>query len=683
MSSGGTISAVNGDFSFNSLGSGAATALFLHFTVFVNGGRDTLTGAHVDFKVSFGFTHNTFNFDRDSSNEVGRDSATTNSWGWFSAFFNASVFGPVDVFFWALFKHDFSGGEAFGVNVSFSLFTSALDAFVFGSRPAITDLSFFIIFVGATQWNAHTATFAGIGDSDMTHWAITAAFSVTNWNEQTFHVWSTWARAGSAWIAHWTPEGTWLVSFSFELTDVEWDASPFDVTLTTADNWGINWSSTVWAVLKWWLNTANTFDSILATAANTDVSDGCSDFTVSTWKTVRSWTVAGITDTFVVVATSWGSWVVSLDQNWFGASIGASNWSWNWTRWLIADTLFFVDSSATSTWSFNMDLGSGDHLESSWASGILVINWTFRRVATASVLWATFAFSSTQNRANSVTSWSWWTDIWVVNANVIVSRAASMIFAIDIDGDWKFFDEASEFNGTVFDDWSSAVFWVADTLELWTTVFFGGTFFTMSASRSNDNSDLFTSDTVSFFVSFSSFGTSGGITFTRFTAATRVSRFVEGLVFVADWISVVEWTRLNGAFASPDWATTIDIVGIVTEGFNFTKFTLFTDWTFGAVLRNVFSAFDWLAPFFSATSSGIRTDSFDFEFGTRNGFVSALDDFFDDHTWVIASASSFNTFVFLSTVVFVPEFTGGMFDTTLISANVAIGWIDTFISLKN
>lgn len=283
MAPGGTIWASNGDSSFNGLGGRAATALFLHLSVFVDSRRDAFTRAHIDFKVSLGFTEHTVDFNRDSTNEVGRNSATTNSWGWFLAFFNASVFGPVDVFFWTLFEHDFSGREALGVNISFSLFTSALDAFVFRSRPAITDLPFLVVFVSAAQWNAHTATFTRVGNSDMAHWTITAAFSVTNWNKQAFHVWSAWARASSASITDWVPNGAWLVAFSFELTDIEWDTGPFDMAWATADNWSINWSSAVWARLKWWLFSADTFNSVLAASTDVGINSSSSDFTVSTW----------------------------------------------------------------------------------------------------------------------------------------------------------------------------------------------------------------------------------------------------------------------------------------------------------------------------------------------------------------------------------------------------------------
>jgi len=53
VSSRGTVGTFNSDLSFNGLGGRAATALPLHFTVFVDSGTDTFTGAHVDFKVSF------------------------------------------------------------------------------------------------------------------------------------------------------------------------------------------------------------------------------------------------------------------------------------------------------------------------------------------------------------------------------------------------------------------------------------------------------------------------------------------------------------------------------------------------------------------------------------------------------------------------------------------------------
>jgi hypothetical protein len=298
------------------------------------------------------------------------------------------------------------------------------------------------------------------------------------------------------------------------------------------------------------------------------------------------------------------------------------------------------------------------------------------------MLWTTFTFRSGQNSAWSVANWSDWAKFWFVNANMIIT-ATHVFVTVDINSNWDFFDEASEFNRTVFNDWFSAVVWVTNTLELWATVGFGGAFFTMSSGRRNNNSDFFTGDAVSFFVIFFGFSASGGITQATLAATTRISRFVESFVFVADWVSVVEWARFDGAFASSNWATFFGIVSVVSENFDFTKFTSTTDWTFWAVFGNVFSAFDWFAPFFSATSGSIRSNSFDFEFTARNDLISALNLFFNDHTWVVTSASSFNTFIFLSAVVLVPEFTGSMLDTAFIPTNVTILWINTFITLKN
>jgi len=96
-------------------------------------------------------------------------------------------------------------------------------------------------------------------------------------------------------------------------------------------------------------------------------------------------------------------------------------------------------------------------------------------------LWATFGFRSGQNSAWSITDWGGWTEFWFVNTNVVIT-ATHMVVTVDINSDWDFFNEASEFNGTVFNDWSSAVVWVANTLELWATVGFGGSFFTVSAT---------------------------------------------------------------------------------------------------------------------------------------------------------------------------------------------------------
>jgi hypothetical protein len=302
-----------------------------------------------------------------------------------------------------------------------------------------------------------------------------------------------------------------LVGFSFELTDIEWDASSFDVTWATADNWGVDWSSAIWTRLKWWLFGADAFDGILATTANVGVRDSLSDFTVSAWKVIRNWAVFGITDTFVVITASWSSWVVSFDQHWFTASIRTSSLSWNWTRINVTNTFFFVDSGATSAWSFNMNFGSGDHSKTGWASSFLIINWTQRTLTFTNMLWTTFTFRSGQNSAWSVANWSGWAKFWFVNANMIIT-ATHVFVTVDINSNWNFLNEASEFNGTVFNDWSSAVVWVTNTLELWATVGFGGAFFTVSPRRGNNNSNFFTGNTVSFFVIFSGFSASGGIT---------------------------------------------------------------------------------------------------------------------------------------------------------------------------
>jgi hypothetical protein len=168
-----------------------------------------------------------------------------------------------------------------------------------------------------------------------------------------------------------------LVGFSFELTDIEWNTSSFDVTWTSADNWSVNWSSAIWTRLKWWLFGTDTFNGILATTADIGIGDSLGNFTVSAWKIIRNRAVIGVANTLVVVATSWSGWVVSSDQHWFATSIGASSLSWNWARFLVTDTFFFVDSGTTSTWSFNMNFRSGDHFESSWTSGFLIIDWTF------------------------------------------------------------------------------------------------------------------------------------------------------------------------------------------------------------------------------------------------------------------------------------------------------------------
>jgi len=318
----------------------------------------------------------------------------------------------------------------------------------------------------------------------MTHWAVTTAFSVANWNKESFHVWSRWTAASGTWIAHWRPDGTWLVGFSFELTDIKWHASSFNMSWASTNDWGINWSSAVWARLKWWLLGTDAFDSVLATITNVFVGNSLHDFSVSTWSFVGNWTVGigRIADAFVSITTNTSVFIVSSDQQWFTATIRTSSFDSNWTGFWLTDTLFFVDSGATVTWSSFVDSISGDHFQTSWTSGWLVVNWAFRRIALASVLWATLAFASGQNRANSITNWSWWAKFRFVNANLVVLAAASVIVSINVNSDWEFFNKATEVSSAIFDNWSSAMFWVADTFELWAAVCFSGALLSVSTS---------------------------------------------------------------------------------------------------------------------------------------------------------------------------------------------------------
>lgn len=152
---------------------------------------------------------------------------------------------------------------------------------------------------------------------------------------------------------------------------------------------------------------------------------------------------------------------------------------------------------------------------------------------------------------------------------------------------------------------------------------------------------------------------------------------------MANWVLVVKWARFDSTFASPDWATFIFIVRVVSEDFDFTKTASITNWPFCTRFTDLLSTFNWFAPLFSTTTSGVSTDSFNFEFAARNHFIRTLNDFFHDQTRVVTGTSSFDAFVLISTVVFIPEFTSGMFNTTLVPTNVTILWIDALITLKD
>jgi hypothetical protein len=252
------------------------------------------------------------------------------------------------------------------------------------------------------------------------------------------------------------------------------------MTWTTANNWSVKGSSTVWTVLEWWLNTADTLDGVWATRTlSSSVGDWSGNVTVWTWQFIGDWTVGWIAHALVVIAASWSSWVVGSDQDWRRATVRTHGWSWNWAVIWIADALLLVDWSTAVTKSLDVDFRSGNHLKSSWTDGVLVINWALAYVTTTSVLWAALSVALAQNAARAIASWSWWTEFWDL-ANMIIATAALMVVTIDVDSDWVLLDEATEFNGAILDDGWSAVVWVADTLELWATVRLGGTFLAVS-----------------------------------------------------------------------------------------------------------------------------------------------------------------------------------------------------------
>lgn len=607
VGSGAAILTHDGDGSLNGLGGRATVTLLLHLAVLANGGTDALTTAHVHLEVSLSLTEHTIDLNRNSTDKIGAHSATTDTlFDWLVAFLNTTVFGGVDVFFWALLEEDLSSGEALSVDVSFTLLASALDAHILAGSPRVTNLSFLVVLVGTTEWHAHAAALSRVGNSDMAHWTVTAAFSVTDWHVESLHIWSTWARASGASVANWSPELSWLIGLSFELAEVEWLTSSLNVTWTSAEHWGIHGSSTVWAVLKWWLNTADALDGIWAAFAFVSVRDWGGNVTVSTWHSIGHWAIGGITDTLVVIAASWGGWVVGSDKNWSRATISTHGWRWNWAVFWVADAFLLEDWSTAVAESLDVDLTGGDHLKTSWADSLLIVEWTLASVATARVLWTTLVFNLAQNTASTVASWGWWTELWNF-ADLVVTAAALVIIAVDVYRDLVLLNEATEIGGAVFNDRWSAVFWVTDTLELWATVGFGGSFLAVSSGGADLNSDLLTSQAVGRFVSLSSLGTEGAVADASLTAATRVSSLMESFVLVADWIDVVKWARLDSALASSNWTAVVLVVSIVAQGFDFTELAFSASWSFWAVLRNLFSALDWFAPFLSTTSSGIGT----------------------------------------------------------------------------
>jgi len=155
-------------------------------------------------------------------------------------------------------------------------------------------------------------------------------------------------------------------------------------------------------------------------------------------------------------------------------------------------------------------------------------------------------------------------------------------------------------------------------------------------------------------------------------------------VLVADWIDVMEWAGLDGTFTSSNWAAVVLVVSVKAQDFDLTELTFGSDWSGWAVLGDVLGALDWLAPFLSAASSGIRTNSLDLELSVAfNYFVVALNSLFDDQTWDVARAGSLDALVLLSTVVLIPVFASGMLNAALILANVTVSWVDTFGSLED
>jgi len=685
MSSGTAVSALDSNGSLNGLGGRATATLLLHLTVLANGGTDALTAAHVDLKVSFSLAQHTVDLHRNSANKVGAHSATANTLlGWSVAFLHATVLGSVEVLFWALFEKNLSSREALGVDVSLTLLASALDTSVFAGSPGIANLSLLVVLVSTAEWHAHAAALARVGNSDVAHWAITAALSVTDWHIETLHIWSAWARASGTSVTNWTPELTWLVGLAFELTEIEWHASSLNMTWTTANNWSVKGSGTIWTVLEWWLNTADTLDGVWAARAlSSSVSDWSRNVAVWTWQFIGGWAVGWIAHALVVITASWGSWVVGSDQDWRRAAVSTRGWSWNWAVVWIADAFLLVDWSAAVAKSLDVDLRSGDHLESSWAHSLLIVNWALANIAATSVLWAALSVALGQNATSAIASWSWWTEFWNL-ANMIIATAALMIVAIDVDSDWMLLDVASEFNSAILDDGRSAVVWVADTLELWTTISFSSAFLAVSTSGRNLDGNFLAGQAVGGFEGLQSFSTERGVAHASLATAARVSSLVESLMLVANWVDVVEWAGFDSALACSNWAAVVLIVSVKAQNFDLTKLAFGSGWSGWAVLGDVLGALDWLAPFLSAASSGISTNSLDLELSVAfNYFVVALDSLFDDQTWDVARAGSLDALVFLSTVVLVPVFASGMLNSALILANVTVSWVDTFGSLED
>lgn len=259
-----------------------------------------------------------------------------------------------------------------------------------------------------------------------------------------------------------------------------------------------------------------------------------------------------------------------------------------------------------------------------------------------------------------------------------------MLIAVDVDSDWVLLNETAKLSSAILDDGWSAVVWVTDTLELWATVGFSRALLAVSTSGADLNSDLLASQTVGSFKGLSSFSAEGSVANASLTAATRVSSLVESLVGVADWVDVVKWAGLDGTLASSNWAAVVLVLSVVAQSFNLAKQAFGSGWSLWTVLSDVLSALDWLAPLLHATSSGIRSESLNLKLGVAlDELVTALDDLFDDHTWNIATASSLNALVLLSTVVLVPELTGSVFNSTLVLADMTVSWVDTLGSLEN
>lgn len=677
--SNGTVLALDIDLSLNSLGGTAATALSLHLSVDVNSGRHAFAGAHVDSVVLSTFAELTVMGDGHSASEVSGNGTAANLF-WSLAFDDAAVLGSVDELFWAVLDEGLSSGEALGVDVSLALLTSTSDALVFDGLPGVTDHSLLVLVVDAGQWDASTAASAGIGNSRVAHWTVTAAFSVADWDKESVGVWLRWAVASSTLVTGWHPSSSWEVSLAFPLAEAEWDA------VASLDTWtllvvSLNKFSTLWAFWAFgWLVAdaladATAADNIVLLLVHTDWA----------WKSLGDWASLSTWVALALVTIA----AVLLDNN-VDVVSWAAELNWGWAVFLEAtDALLLVDWLAAFAWSWDENLIGGHEDVTLAATDLeLFVNWALRWITDAVELGTAFLSGLDEDLASAVASWWFWAVLWDTTADLVKVGAAFVGVAVLVFGDWEVVDVVDLTVNKVLgvtDGSVSAVVWVTLASELWAALALESVFSTDNSwveSVEHDSSFL-TGNTVGSLVALESLDAHGWLADALSASAHSIAISLFLLPRSAtEWLVVVEWiASVLAAAALSDWAAHVHVTLSITVLFSLAKAALFTENTGSAVLGNVGSARSALAPGLFAAAVIGHGRSEDLAGWARGEHVWAGNWGLDNHT--LSSGSAVASALGAGAVARLPPFSNRSWGTVAVFADWTLPFVDASVALED